>query len=495
MISLAGRMFKPPGPVAAAFMSDRRNQVRALLGPQGGGKTVTCIHDLIANAALMPACRDGVVRFRVAAVRDTYARLEETTIRSWTEWVPKDAGEWTGGGGRQAHHKLRYEVLRGSRKTPVEFEMIFAAIGDQSSEDFMRGFEVTAFWFNEVDLLSEDVLTYGLGRIGRYPKQADMPDGTRYRDFIIADLNAPDVDSWFYRRFEEDRPDGFRLYRQPSGRSAKAENIHNLKPGYYDDQVRLNAAKPRWIRRFVDAEYGPSDDGEPVFPEFSDERHMAREPLAPLKGVPLRIGLDAGLQRPAGIIGQWLPSGQWRILGEVVPGRMGAKRFAELLRQWLAEHAPDETVMVAYADPAGFAGADKEAGELAWAETIQSELQVPVVPAPSNEIGLRLDAVREELNFNLDATTPAFVVSPRCTVLRKALVSHYRYRRELVAGTQRFSDKPEKNDWSHPADALQYLLLGSKGRHAVVGSGRERRRPQAGASKGSTTIQDGGWSW
>src|SRR5690606_26690814 len=68
------RQYKPPGPVAAAFLSDRRNQVRAILGPQGGGKSVSCIFDLLMNASQMPVCRDGVIRFKVAIIRDTYGR-------------------------------------------------------------------------------------------------------------------------------------------------------------------------------------------------------------------------------------------------------------------------------------------------------------------------------------------------------------------------------------------------------------------------------------
>jgi hypothetical protein len=472
---------RPPGPVAAAFMADRTNQVRALLGPQGGGKTVACISDGLTNAGLMPVCRDDAIHFRIAIVRDTYGRLDETTIPSWQQWIPKDSGDWTGGGGRQAHHKLQFATIRpfttrsggrGTRKININFEAIFAAIGDQSVEDFMRGFEVTAFWFNEMDRLSRDCLTYGIGRIGRYPNKAMLQPGDTYRDYIVGDLNAPDIDSWFYTDFEETQTPGFKLYTQPSGRSPQAENIHNLKPGYYDDQVRLNASKPRWITRFVDAKYGPSEDGEPVYPEYADALHLAPAPLNVIPGLPLRIGLDAGLQRPAAVFGQWLPSGQWRILGELVPGRMGASRFAPMVQQWLNDHAPGVEAHIAFADPAGFTGADREAGELAWAETMASVLGIPIEPAPSNELGLRLDAVRDELTFMIDGTTPALLLSPACKVLRKGFASHYRFQTSIVGQARRTSNLPEKNDFSHPHDALQYMLLGAKGRYGVIADGQ-----------------------
>lgn len=469
--------FASPGPVAAAFMADRTTFVRAILGPQGGGKSVSCIFDLLANASAMPVCRDGRIRFRVAVIRDTYGNLEKNLYPTWFSWLPKEGsewveGEWAGGSGRYGSHKLYWQVLRNGRPVQVEFEAVFAAIGEQAAEPFMRGFEVSAFWLNEVDLLPEDVLTYGIGRVGRYPRKSDLPDGAEFRRYLIADLNAPDIDSWFYRRFEEDRLEGHKLYRQPSGRGQKAENIQNLPRGYYATQVTLNASKPWWIRRMVDAEYGPSLIGEPVYGEYSDQLHMAGEPLVALKGRPVYLGFDQGLRNPACIVFQVAPSGQYRVLSEVVPGRMSARRFAELVKRDLADVAPGLPVAGAWADPAGFAGADKEDDELAWAESVSAALGLPVMPAPSNELGLRHDAVRDELTYMVDGNTPALLVSPRCRMLRKGFASHYIFDKKPDEKGQARS--PIKNLWSNPHDALQYGLLGHKGPRQVITGDRPR---------------------
>ncbi|MGL4396625.1 MAG: hypothetical protein ACRCS9_08815 [Hyphomicrobium sp.] len=530
IVTLPGRQFKSPGPVASAFLADRTSKVRALLGPQGGGKTVTCMHDMPSAAALMPLCRDGVIRARFAAIRDTYDRLEKTTIKSWTEWFPKGIGEFSGGGGRSASHRLNFKTMRAGREVPIEFEIIFAAIGDQSAEDFMRGFEVTGFWLNEMDLLAEDVLTYGVGRVGRYPRIQDidprtplarfpgytlgnLPPGVSYdqlrpddvfRSYIIGDLNAPDVDSWFYRRFEEEKLEGFKLYRQPSGRSARAENKHNLVPGYYETQAQLNASKPKWIKRFIDAEYGPSDNGEPVYPEYSDDVHLAREPIRPAKNIPLIIGLDAGLQRPAGVICQMKPSGQWVVLGEVVPGRCGSARFCEALKRELAELAELAGVQrleieAIYSDPFGFTGADREAGETAWSERVMLEMQHPVMPTETNEIEPRLSAVRDELTYMIDGNTPALMISPRCRILRKGFASDYAYARQRVGNTERTADKPDKTSvTADPHDALQYAMLGKKGRFGVIGNTRAGRKDRATAPalpSGGGQAKDTGWQW
>jgi hypothetical protein len=45
----------------------------------------------------------------------------------------------------------------------------------------------------------------------------------------------------------------------------------------------------------------------------------------------------------------------------------------------------------------------------------------------------------------------------------------YKYRRLQVAGDERYQDKPDKNGYSHPQDALQYLALGIGDGHALVG--------------------------
>ena len=222
----------------------------------------------------------------------------------------------------------------------------------------------------------------------------------------------------------------------------------------------------------VDAQYGPAGDGEPVYSEYSDELHLSKEELRPLPKIPIRLGLDQGVQRPACVGGQRLPNGQMRVLLEVVPGRMGPRRFAQAIKLELAKVAPEHPVEIGYADPAGFYGADKEGGELAWAEILTGELGIPILPAPSNEISIRLDAVRDDLSYHIDGNTPGLLISSRCKMLRKGFASHYRYAIQRVGGLPKTSDKPEKNDWSNPHDALQYLELGDKGRYGVV-SGRK----------------------
>ncbi|MFA7504291.1 MAG: hypothetical protein WCZ28_06295, partial [Burkholderiaceae bacterium] len=116
--------------------------------------------------------------------------------------------------------------------------------------------------------------------------------------------------------------------------------------------------------------------------------------------------------------------------------------------------------------------------------------------APAQELDLRLGAVKDELSYMIEAGVPALTIDPSCKLLRKGFASHYRYRKERVGSLERTSDKPEKNDWSHPHDALQYWLLGKKGRYGAItgtrGSGLAGRAGAAGASTGTVIIRDGG---
>jgi hypothetical protein len=529
------RQYKPAGPVAAAFLRDQVSDVRAILGPVGGGKSSTCVFDLIRQACLMPEVTDppppgvdGVIRFKVAVVGQTYGQMERNLFPTWKRWLPADGANWTeaeftGGGGRQATHKIEWDIQRGNRRIRVFFEAVFAALGEHVVEDFMRGFEPTCFWFYEVDLLPESCIPQAILRLGRYPSVAmlkpstplrgfpgytlgRLPDGmsyeqlppnTLYRSFIICDLNAPDVDSWFYKMFEEDCPPGFKLYKQPSGLSQAAENLQNLPPGYYQRQITILRDK-HLIQRMVHAQYAPSRDGEPVYPEYDDALFYAGEDLVPIAGIPLELGVDAGLGNPAAVIGQALADGQFRALAEVTPGRMSAKRFAAEIKREVASLSElakrPLAIACGWGDPAGFLGADKEDGQLAWCEQLMVALEVPIEEAPSNAVTLRLDAVRDELV--VEGGIPRLLVSRRCKRLRKGFASHYCYKKDKATGQVAAEAKPHKGEYSHVHDALQYWMLGKKGRYGVIspervheGPGTERRTPRRSAVDEPTVLR------
>lgn len=480
MTEMAVQTYKPPGPVGAAFLHDTTSIVRGLMGPYGSGKTNLLFFDGLKNAAAMPVCRDGVRRYRHTFIRDTYANLWDKLLPSWWQWYPQTVGRWSGSEGRLARHTLRFDQQPDG--IPIEIDFHFRALQDWSIENFVRGLETTMASVNEADLISGELLTHLVGRVlqRRYPSlQMLRPEDIRhndqgepepqYRVGVTFDMNPPDVDHELYRKFEEERPEGWTLYKQPSGRGPHGENRQGVSRAAYIEMAALNADKPWWVRRMVDGQYGFSRDGEPVYTNYDDDRHCVEDGLKPLPGVPLNLGFDQGVTGPAMIVAQRTYDGQLRILDEVVPGRMGPTRFGELCLLTLRDRYAGLEIRSAAVDPAGFAGGDKEGGDKAWAETVSDKLGIPLVPAPTQELAIRIDGVDQLLRYQIEPARPALVLDGRrCPNLRKGFASHYRYKVKGEGKARQISPSPEKNFWSNPHDALQYLVLDAFGLDAVM---------------------------
>jgi len=511
--------YQASGPTVARFHASDAF-MRFIMGPVGSGKTGGELMERVYNAARQePHPRDGVRRTKHAVVRDTYRNLEKTTIPSWHAWVPPSMGHWVGGsGGVPATHTLEFRL---PDQTTVHTIIEFVGLGDNKIDVVLPGWEGSTAYLNEVDKLSIDVVTYLRGRVGRYPK-VDVGAGFRgcTRPGIDGDFNAPDTDHWLYDMLVENpmtledalalgvdlggrRPLDFfvqpsAMIKSPDGRYAinpKAENLRNLPAGYYERQI---LGQPDWyIRRMILNQWGASRDGEPVYPEYDDAVHLANYDLRAVPGLPLLLGADAGLQG-AILVCQRLPAGTWLILDEIIAPEtgMGAVKMGELLNRLLADEYRDwvharprynvqleserlrarDLPIRGWGDPAGKARSSED-DDKSWMTTLSATSQVPFVPAPTNALTPRLEVVRNAL-----MRKDGIVVSRRCKVLRHGFNSGYRIKRIEKGGSHHYSDQPEKNRYSAPHDALQYVLLGAGEYLHVLGRAdyrRERRARQA----------------
>ena len=62
---------------------------------------------------------------------------------------------------------------------------------------------------------------------------------------------------------------------------------------------------------------------------------------------------------------------------------------------------------------------------------------------------------------------PRFTVLPKASMIRKGLQGGFCYKRVQVSG-ERYADKPDKNEYSHFVEALEYGLQGEgEGRQAL----------------------------
>jgi hypothetical protein len=78
--------------------------------------------------------------------------------------------------------------------------------------------------------------------------------------------------------------------------------------------------------------------------------------------------------------------------------------------------------------------------------------------AYTNGFQARREAVVQYL-VRLVLGKPAFLISPTCRTLIKGLAGQYKYKRVQVPGEDRYKEIPDKNKYSHPADALQYACM------------------------------------
>ena len=461
-------VFIPPGPVAQAFF-ECDDELAVLMGPVGSAKTTTGLMRGVLRSFLQKPGPDGRRRAKGAVIRRLYKDLEKTTMRSWNEWYPRTMGTWRGGTGDPATHQLL--LAHPGDGGPVEITVEFIALGDLRIEEAMRGWEGTWAYGDECDLLSDGALPYLITRVGRFPSKQELGWSG-----VWGTCNAPEFDNHIVRDFIDDPKPGFRLFRQPGGRSPGAENLANLPEGYYERQVKL--LKKHEVQRFVDNKPGISRDGDPVYDEFNDEQHMAAAPLAVLPST-LIVGLDAG-GTPAAGFWQRAPNGQWRKLRELsthenADGLVGPNRFGEAIASILAEDFRGLRVR-AIADPSAAWGADTANGESSWIDTVARVAGITVTPAPTNDPTPRQEAYRLPMTRLIDGRQPGLLIDPSCKLTRRALATHYRYTR-IGGPTGRRSDRPLKNWASHLIDADQYALLDGGAYHEVLA--RQQKRVQA----------------
>lgn len=451
--------YRPPGLVARAFLRDP-SFVCGIRGPIGSGKTTACIIKAMGVSGMQPKNAQGVRRSRGAIIRNTYPELRTTTIKSWHEWVPQSIGKW------QSEGPPTHYVQGGDG---LEAEVLFLALDRPEDVRKLLSLELTWAYVNEAREAPKAIIDGLTGRVGRFPSARD---GGCVSPQIIMDTNSPDSDHWWYRLAEEDQPDGFAFYSQPGGRMPGAENLAWLNqtaetlallPGdarrlaqgrkYYERAAHGKDAD--WIKVYIDNEYGFVRDGRPVYHEYSDAVHCKAFELDHRHG--LRIGLDFGLT-PAATIGSRTPTGAWRVRHEIVTERMGATELARTLAQFLAERYPDRAkwkIASITGDPAGEGGGndDQTVFEILRANGIAGE------PAHTNNFAVRRDAVGQAMSRLIDGA-PGFLLHPDCRTLRKACGGGYRFKRVAVAGEERYRDAPDKNSFSHVAEAMQYMMLG-----------------------------------
>ncbi len=428
--------------------------VRALIGPIGSGKSVACVVEMLIKSLSQQPDASLKRKTRWVVVRNTYRELIDTTIKTFFDWFPEHLGIFK-------KMDMKFCVsLPLKDGTTAEIEFLFRALDKPDDIKKLLSLEVTGGWLNECREIPKQIMDMLIGRLGRYPRMIDGKGATWFG--LIMDTNPPDSDHWFYKLFEEDRPDGYEIFHQPSGVSPEAENIPNLPHNYYKN---MRAGKDiEWINVYIHGQYGFVMDGKPVYPEYKDDIHFSPNEVIIPKNALIYIGLDFGLT-PAATFGYLTPANRWIIFDELVSYDMGAANFAKMLKKHINHNYPQNKIEI-YGDPSGDQRAQTDEstpfqvldanGIVAW-------------PAYTNDPIIRREAVAGAMCRMDFAGNPGFLIGPKAILTRKAHAGGYKYKRVQITGADRFMDKPDKNKYSHVAESLQYLMLGAGEGSNVVG--------------------------
>lgn len=470
-------------------LQKRQHYVRCVMGCVGSGKSVACCMEIMLRAIQQPPGPDGIRRSRIAIVRDTYKNLKDTTLQTWLAWFPEGSVShvnWTPPINVQvgielpslvpgSDGKKRYGIPLGDG-TIVELELKCLGLenGVKAMED-LKSLELTGAWVNECQAIRLPLINQLIQRVGRYPGGNDDPE-KKSVSYVIMDTNPPNIGNWYHELAEKKKPEGWTFFRQPPALLWEelptgeivyepnvgqregippAENISHHSEGWDYYMKGVGSQSDEFTKVFMCGEYGDSSGGKPVYSNYKDAVHYVDDEFKFNRGAPLILGFDYGLT-PACVILQLGERGQVKALEEVIGDNIGIKGFFEQqLRPRLVNNYGwgAGTTIYAVGDPAGDFRKDTDESTAAG---VLRQFGIPVVPCVTNANSARIEGVRTLLSRYSNGRNPDLQISNKCPWLREGFLGNYRYATQKGLNNTRLREVPEKNEYSHIHDALQY---------------------------------------
>jgi len=455
-----------PSPIVNDFILSE-NFMTLIIGPIGSGKTLGSIMRWYYLIHQQEPDDSGWRKTRTVVVRNTYTELKDTTIKSFTEWFGDELiMNW---GNLTAVYEDEGDMVHG--------EILFRSLDKPSDMSKLLSLEITYAYLNELRELPHEALYNVTSRLGRYPSPTMGVKATR--PCAWADSNAFDQENWVYKLFMENRPSNHKLFLQPpailedGGINPEAENLLNLPDEYYGEFMK---GKPQdWIDVMAKVKFIPLQTGKPVYPEYNDRVHCFDEDKVkdPDKRLALICGGENG-RTSAVLFGQVDGLGRLVVFDEITSDDVGAAEFGEHVLAMMKRDYPEYKHMIWLDPAAGSRGQVTDHTQLA----VWNNLGLSCQLCPTNKPDIVIEAVKKMLNTLIQGV-PALVISSRCKTLRKALNGGYQYKRVNVGG-ERYAEKPDKNKFSHVADALAYLVNGMGAGRDLMSSSKFRELSKSG---------------
>ena len=459
-------------PTCAAFMKSN-SFGRLIAGPVGSGKTTACLFELFRRACEQTPAGDGLRYTRMAIVRQTLKQLKDTVLKDITTWLEGVAD---------------YRVSENTiyiRAGDVRSEWLLIPLDTPEDQRRLLSMQLTMAWLSESIEMDVGLISPLAGRVGRYPA-ANLGGATFFG--LIADTNMPSEGSDWHK-FMTEPPADWAIFVQPGGMEPHAENLEWLTQTpetlklpvtsevrraqgrtYYERFIRSNSDD--WCKRYVHAQFGDDPSGSAVFKEsFKSSFHVV-EGVEPVSGHPLIVGQDFG-RDPCSAICQLDHRGRFLVLEEVLAEDIGLELHIERsLRPALQQVRFLGRPVVIVGDPAG-----RQRSSI-YEETTFDVLKrsgFMAFPAPTNDLDPRLRAIDAFLLAQRDGGPAILIDKDRCPTIARALGGGYRYGK--TRGGQR-KPTPDKNNYSHIIDALQYAALAAHNGMSGMIAGRLQQRPR-----------------
>ncbi len=456
--------YDPAGPKIGEFhRSDERR--RLIMGPVGSGKSVAGCWEVIHRGFQMPPCIDGIRRSRYAIVRNTFGDLERTTIKTWEAQFSHVFGKPVT---RRAGivHEIHRNLGDG---TKVQIEVMFFSMDRPDDVKRLLSYEISGAFVNEAREIPKAIFEALDDRVTRYPAKEMLPPGVVPFFGWWADTNPPDRDHWIYETFENDKPPGWHMFRQPGGlvhdgyewkANPDAENLLNLTLGsrYYTEA--MSGKSEDHIRVYYGAEYGYVKEGRLIIGDFNETWNSSDVKLKFDPNIEtIYVGIDFG-STPAAAFLQLGPNGQWRCIEEMQSEKTGTGPFAaDRLKPRLLELESLGHKIIMTGDPAGV-GTSETDGRTPF--KVLDDNNIICNKAFDNAFNLRMEILRG-LCRSATEGQPKFLLSHACKIARRGLAQKFVFKRVGVQTEegQKYQVLPDKNEFSHVIDAIIYGIMGS----------------------------------
>lgn len=492
-------------PISRDMVLDYDSPVQILAGPVGTGKTISLGLKLLVSALSIRPQEDGVRRTRFIVFRRRYGDLEASIAKDLEDIVAP-------GLFRMSSRKspMYGEMKFTDNKGPVHCEVYFYAFETEADVAKIKSMKFTSGFGPEAqEHVSHKILKAVFERLGRYPTnedidpdddaslefnraiQWDLPDGSTAKGkFLALDINYPSRHHWMYNymvtnnKVQSDTGKPLRkIHRQPpthifvaGRRLAPGERgvegtyrgqvgvfVRNPKAKryivhqgweYWESLIREMMGDDALIQQNILAEFGTASDGLPVYPVFAEHRHVAEYDLDYLPGIPVYVGADNGFNN-AWIFMQKDPNtGKINIINEIVNVGTGGKTIKSAIDDDILPYVSDILVpkgvmdVIIITDQAFLSG---EGGYGTRQMDILNDAGLVALPCPEKYTTPMRDLVNDMLRAD------RILVSPKCTWVIGAFSGEFKYGMSKDGIVKK---DPDKNDFSHPAEATEIGITG-----------------------------------